>query len=200
MQQGKLFVISGPSGAGKGTICRELIETGDFALSVSMTTRAPRSGETEGVSYFFVTEDEFVRCIEEGGFLEHAQIYGNRYGTPKAPVLRELKAGRDVILEIEMDGASQVKKNWPQAVLIFILPPSLKVLKERLRGRGTETEEQIELRSSRCLKEIRLISGYDYYVINDELDAAVSDVLSIVRSEHLRTEGCEELIRKYEEE
>ncbi|MBQ4371032.1 MAG: guanylate kinase, partial [Firmicutes bacterium] len=172
MRQGKLFVISGPSGAGKGTICNELIKTGNFALSVSMTTRAPRTGEIPGKSYFFVTEEEFVRTIEEGGFLEHAQIYGNRYGTPKGPVLRQLAEGKDVILEIEMQGALSVKRSYPDAVLIFILPPSLAVLRQRLAGRGTETEEEIEKRSSQCLSEIRMINDYDYYVVNDVLSDA----------------------------
>ena len=201
MRQGKLFVISGPSGAGKGTICNELIKTGNFALSVSMTTRAPRTGEIPGKSYFFVTEEEFVRTIEEGGFLEHAQIYGNRYGTPKGPVLRQLAEGKDVILEIEMQGALSVKRSYPDAVLIFILPPSLAVLRQRLSGRGTETEEEIEKRSSQCLSEIRMINDYDYYVINDVLSDAVADALAIVRAEQLSTgAGCGELIRKYEEE
>ncbi|MBQ1908004.1 MAG: guanylate kinase [Firmicutes bacterium] len=201
MRQGKLFVISGPSGAGKGTICNELIKTGNFALSVSMTTRAPRTGEIPGKSYFFVTEEEFVRTIEEGGFLEHAQIYGNRYGTPKGPVLRQLAEGKDVILEIEMQGALSVKRSYPDAVLIFILPPSLAVLRQRLAGRGTETEEEIEKRSSQCLSEIRMINDYDYYVINDVLSDAVADALAIVRAEQLSTgAGCGELIRKYEEE
>ena len=201
MRQGKLFVISGPSGAGKGTICNELIKTGNFALSVSMTTRAPRTGEIPGKSYFFVTEEEFVRTIEEGGFLEHAQIYGNRYGTPKGPVLRQLAEGKDVILEIEMQGALSVKRSYPDAVLIFILPPSLAVLRQRLAGRGTETEEEIEKRSSQCLSEIRMINDYDYYVVNDVLSDAVADALAIVRAEQLSTgAGCGELIRKYEEE
>jgi guanylate kinase len=201
MRQGKLFVISGPSGAGKGTICNELIKTGNFALSVSMTTRTPRTGEIPGKSYFFVTEEEFVRTIEEGGFLEHAQIYGNRYGTPKGPVLRQLAEGRDVILEIEMQGALSVKRSYPDAVLIFILPPSLAVLRQRLAGRGTETEEEIEKRSSQCLSEIRMINDYDYYVVNDVLSDAVADALAIVRAEQLSTgAGCDELIRKYEEE
>ncbi len=201
MRQGKLFVISGPSGAGKGTICNELIKTGNFALSVSMTTRAPRTGEIPGKSYFFVTEEEFVRAIEEGGFLEHAQIYGNRYGTPKGPVLRQLAEGRDVILEIEMQGALSVKRSYPDAVLIFILPPSLAVLRQRLAGRGTETAEEIEKRSSQCLSEIRMINDYDYYVVNDVLSDAVADALAIVRAEQLSTgAGCDELIRKYEEE
>ena len=201
MHQGKLFVISGPSGAGKGTICSELIKTGSFALSVSMTTRAPRTGEVPGVSYFFVSEEEFVRTIEEGGFLEHAQIYGNRYGTPKVPVLKQLSEGKDVILEIEMQGALNVKRSYPDAVLIFILPPSLAVLRRRLAGRGTETPEEIEKRSSQCLSEIRMVSDYDYFIINDELSAAVADALAIVRAEHLSTgAGCGELIRKYEEE
>ncbi len=201
MQKGRLIVISGPSGTGKGTICRELLKSKDLDLSISMTTRAPRSGEIDGVHYYFVSREEFAETVENGGLLEHAEIYGNFYGTPRAAVLERLDKGRDVLLEIEMDGAVQVKKSYPDAVLIFILPPSLEVLKKRLTGRGTETPEQIETRTSRALAEIHRIYDYDYSIINDRLEDAVSDVRTIIRAEHLKVgSGSEQLVRQYEEE
>ena len=147
--KGKLFIISGPSGAGKGTICKELLaqtSRDDVQLSVSMTTRNPRAGETDGVSYYFVSKEEFLHRIEAGGLLEYAEVYGNYYGTPKQPVVEKLAAGIDVILEIDMQGALKVKENYPDGVFIFILPPSMTELRKRLTGRGTETPEAIELR------------------------------------------------------
>lgn len=201
MQKGKLIVLSGPSGAGKGTICKALIDSGIFELSISMTTRAPRTGEQDGVHYYFATREQFQKTIEEGGFLEYAQIYENYYGTPKAPVLEKLEQGKDVMLEIEMQGALQVKKSYPEAVLIFVLPPSLKVLKERLTGRGTETAEQIALRTSTSLKEIQMIYEYDYSIFNDRLEDAVSDVKTIIRAEHLKVgSDTDQLVKKFEEE
>ena len=201
MEQGRLFVISGPSGTGKGTICSKLMESGDFELSVSMTTRRPREGEVHGVSYYFVTHEEFQKTVDEGGLLEWARIYANSYGTPKAPVLKKLAEGKDVILEIEMQGAMQVKQNYPQAVLIFVLPPSLAELKKRLTSRGTETPEQIEMRTKATLSEIATIKDYDYFIINDRLDSAIGDVRAIIRAEHLRTSGqAEEIIKRYENE
>ncbi len=201
MRQGRLFVVSGPSGAGKGTICSKLLETGDLELSVSMTTRAPRGKEVPGVSYYFVTHEEFQKTIDEGGLLEWAEIYGNRYGTPKAPVLKKLDEGKDVILEIEMQGAMQVKKNYPQCVLIFVLPPSLTELKKRLIARGTESPEQIELRTRSTLEEIKKIKDYSYFIINDELNAALEDARTIIRAEHLRVDDrAGEIIQRYENE
>ena len=201
MRQGRLFVVSGPSGAGKGTICSKLLEGGELELSVSMTTRAPRGREIPGVSYYFVTHEEFQRTIDEGGLLEWAEIYGNRYGTPKAPVLEKLDAGRDVILEIEMQGAMQVKKNYPQCVLIFVLPPSLSELKKRLIARGTESPEQIEMRTKATLEEIKKIKDYSYFIINDELNAALDDARTIIRAEHLRVDDrAGEIIQRYENE
>ena len=201
MRQGRLFVVSGPSGAGKGTICSKLLEDGDLELSVSMTTRAPRGKEIPGVSYYFVSHDEFRKTIDEGGLLEWAEIYGNRYGTPKAPVLEKLDAGKDVILEIEMQGAMQVKKNYPQCVLIFVLPPSLSELKKRLIARGTESPEQIEMRTKATLEEIKKIKDYSYFIINDELNAALEDARTIIRAEHLRVDDrAGEIIQRYENE
>ncbi len=201
MKQGRLFVISGPSGAGKGTICKELISAGIADLSVSMTTRKPRGIEQEGIHYYFVSHEEFQQAIDEGNMLEWAEIYGNRYGTPKKPVLDKLAQGRDVILEIEMQGAMQVKKSYPKSVLIFVLPPSISELRKRLIDRGTETPEQIDLRTRTTLDEIKTIKDYSYFIINDDLVTAVDDALTIINAEHLRVEDeAEEIIQRYESE
>ena len=198
---GKLFILSGPSGAGKGTICSQLLRETDVELSVSMTTRSPRTGEIDGISYYFVTREGFLKTIEEEGFLEYAQVYGNYYGTPKEPVLRKLAAGIDVNLEIDMQGALQVKENFPQGVFIFILPPSMAELRKRLTGRGTETAAAIEMRLGETLKELSYIDKYDYCVVNGKLEEAVARVKSIVIAEHSKvTFTAEELISKYKEE
>ena len=201
---GKLFILSGPSGAGKGTICKELLaqtSRDDVQLSVSMTTRNPRVGETDGVSYYFVSKEEFLRRIEAGGLLEYAEVYGNYYGTPKQPVIEKLAAGIDVILEIDMQGALKVKENYPDGVFIFILPPSMSELRKRLTGRGTETAEAIEMRLGETLKELSYIDKYDYCVVNGQLEEAVNRVKSILTAEHSRvTFTAEELISRYKEE
>ncbi len=163
-KRGLLLVISGPSGAGKGTICKELLK-GDSQskLSISATTRKPREGEVEGLNYYFKSKEEFKEMIAEGEFLEYAQIYDNYYGTPKKAIFDELDKGNDVILEIEMQGAMQIKRAYPEAVFIFILPPSLKELKNRIVGRGTETEEQIEKRFGSAYNEIKLIKSLFFF-------------------------------------
>ncbi len=212
MDQGRLFVLSGPSGAGKGTICDRVIADGSAKLSVSMTTRALRGKEIPGVSYYFVSDEEFDRTIEEGGFLEYAGIYGHRYGTPKAPVLEAMSRGEDVILEIEMQGAAQVKSNYEDAVLIFVLPPSLAELRSRLEKRNSDSPEQIIKRTESTLSEIHRIGEYDYYVINGELDEAVETVKNIIRAVHGDTcagrkvrknkvgRAALKMIKKYDEE
>ena len=201
MRQGHLFVISGPSGTGKGTICNELIKEDDVELSISMTTRSRRGAEIEDISYFYVSHEQFQQAIDDGEMLEWAEIYGNRYGTPKAPVLEKLAKGKDVILEIEMKGALQVKANYPKSVLIFVLPPSIAELKKRLASRGRESMEEIELRTRTTIDEIRMIKDYSYFIINDDLARAVEDAKTIMRAEHLRVEDeAEEIISIYESE
>lgn len=202
MSQGRLYVFSGPSGAGKGTICDRLVKDDVADLSISMTTRALRGQEVDGVNYYFVSHEEFQKTIDEGGLLEWAEIYNNRYGTPKKPVLEKLEKGRDVILEIEMQGAMKVKQAYPDAVLVFVLPPSLSVLAERLRTRGTDSEEQIKLRTKSVMSEIHKIIDYDYYIINGDLDEAVENAKKIMRGEFsvISRESADKIIKKYEEE
>ena len=184
---GRLFVISGPSGAGKGTICKKLLETVDISISTSMTTRAPRPGEIDGKDYYFVTVDEFEEKIANGGMLEYARVFDNIYGTPKDMVIKQLERGRDVILEIDVQGGLQIKKKMPeQAVLVFVLPPDLTTLRQRIIDRGTETEEVIDKRFNEAINEIKLIGEYDYYVVNDELDDAVYDLKAIIMAERRR--------------
>jgi len=198
---GKLYVISGPSGVGKGTICRELAKRMDFYLSISMTTRAPRGAEQNGVEYWFVTREEFEREIENGGLLEYAETYGNYYGTPKRKMEEQLAKGRDVVLEIDVKGALQVREIYPEAILIFILPPSLSELRRRLANRGTETEEKIRERMSIVAREIHELPHYDFFVVNDELAVAVRDAKSIMDAVKCSVRGdMATVIDRFEEE
>ena len=199
---GRLFVISGPSGAGKGTICKKLLELVDISLSTSMTTRAPRPGEIDGKDYYFVTVDEFEEKIANGGMLEYARVFDNIYGTPKDMVIKQLERGRDVILEIDVQGGLQIKKKMPeQAVLVFVLPPDLTTLRQRIIDRGTETEEVIDKRFNEAINEIKLIGEYDYYVVNDELDDAVYDLSAIIMAERRRVPNkIMPIVREYEKE
>ena len=201
-RKGLLLVVSGPSGAGKGTICKALLNKNDqIKLSVSATTRKPRNGEVHGVNYFFIEKEEFTKMVENGEFLEHAQIYDNFYGTPKAAIIECLEKGQDVILEIEMQGARQIKEVYPEVVFIFVLPPSLEELKSRIVGRGTETQEEIEKRFSCAFEEINQIVNYDYFIVNEEIEKSVNDVEAIILSEKNKvTRYKNNIIDKFKEE
>ncbi|KLU60519.1 guanylate kinase [Peptococcaceae bacterium CEB3] len=184
---GLLIVLSGPSGAGKGTLCQELLrQFPDVVYSVSATSRAARPGEMEGVHYFFRSRDEFRLMVERDELLEWAEFCGNYYGTPRFAVEQSLQAGRDVILEIEIQGALQVKKRFPQGVFIFVVPPSLDVLAERIHKRGTEAEEVIRKRLDTAVHELEYVSEYDYVVENDEILTAVEKLHSILVAEKCR--------------
>ena len=199
--KGKLFVISGPSGVGKGTILSRVLQEVDGDFSISMTTRDPRPGETHGKEYFFVTEEEFVANIERGNFLEHAVVFEHRYGTPKDEVLKRLDRGRNVYLDIDVQGGLQVKNAYPEAVMVFILPPSLATLRERIIKRNADAADSIERRTKAALNEIKLVGEYDYYIVNDDLDEAVADALAIVRAEtHRVPDKVLPIIRKFEME
>ena len=183
-KKGLLLVVSGPSGTGKGTICKDIVaKHEDINLSISATTRNPRVGEVEGKSYFFKTKEEFEAMVDRGEFLEHAMIYDNYYGTPKKAIFDELDMGRDVILEIEMQGAMQIKEVYPQAVFIFVLPPSLQELRNRIVGRGTETEEQREKRFNSAYDEIKLLGDYDYFIFNNIVEKSSEEILNILEVE-----------------
>lgn len=195
--RGILTVVSGFSGAGKGTIMKELMKKYEdtYALSISATTRSPRPGERDGIEYFFKTREEFEQMIAEEALIEYAQYVGNYYGTPRAYVEEQLKAGRNVILEIEIQGALQVKKKFPDTLLLFVTPPSVEELKKRLVGRGTESMEVIESRLARAVKEADGIEEYDYLVINDVLEDAVEEVHAIITQEHERVSRNMEFIQ-----
>lgn len=200
-KKGKLYVITGPSGAGKGSICKEILKDKENDFSVSMTTREARTGEVHGVDYYFVTEEEFLDNVDKGNFLEHANVFGNLYGTPKDMVLKQLDRGHNVILDIDVQGALQVKKAMPESIMIFLLPPTLEELRKRLEGRATDKAEVIEKRLSEALNEIRLIGEYDYYVVNDDIDAAIARVKSIMTAEKCRVpDKVKNIIKKYEKE
>lgn len=179
--------MSGPSGVGKGTVCRALRRMmPELVYSVSATTRAPRAGEAEGVDYYYKTREQFQEMIERGALLEYAEYVGNLYGTPREPVERTIAEGKDIILEIDVKGALQVKRNYPEGVFIFLLPPSLDELRQRISGRGTETAAVIDTRMSEASREIGMITEYDYAVVNDEIEAACRRIQSIITAEHCR--------------
>lgn len=187
MNKGLVVVISAPSGGGKGTILKELFQrNNNLTMSVSATTRSPRPGEEHGKHYYFIDKAEFESLINEGKMLEHAQYVGNYYGTPREPVEQWTEQGRDVVLEIEVQGGAQVKKLMPQCVSIFIMPPSMKVLGERLRGRGTEEEATVLKRLKTAEEEIPQAKDYDYIVYNNRVEDAVKDILAILKAEKLK--------------
>ena len=200
-KRGRLYVISGPSGTGKGSICRELLKDEMNEFSVSMTTRAPREGEVDGREYYFVSKEEFLENVDRGNFLEHATVFDNYYGTPKDMVMKRLERGRNVILDIDVQGGLHVREAMPEAVLIFILPPSLAELRQRLEGRKTEAPEIVEKRLSRALNEIKFLGEYDYYIVNDDLEEAVAEAKSIIAAESCRVpDKIMPIVRKYERE
>lgn len=187
--KGLLLVVSAPSGCGKGTILGEILKDDSFYYSISATTRAPREGEQDGVNYHFITKEEFEQRIAQGGMLEYAQYCGNYYGTPKKEVEQMRDAGRDVILEIEVEGAMKVRALCPDAVFLFIAPPSVEELRRRLNKRGTEAAEVIEERVSQAARELSYADRYYYIIVNGELEKAIQDFRTVVRAEKLRTKN-----------
>ena len=194
--KGILLVLSGFSGSGKGTVMKEIMKkySDRYALSISATTRSPRQGETDGVEYFFKTREEFEEMIAKDELIEYAQYVSNYYGTPKASVQEQLNAGKDVILEIEIQGALKIKEKFPDTLLLFMTPPSAEELKKRLIGRGTESMEVIQARLKRAIEEAEGIEKYDYLIINDDLEECVERFHSIVTNEHERVSRNEENI------
>jgi guanylate kinase len=199
-ERGLLLVISGPSGAGKGTICKALLEKHDFWLSVSATTRQPREGEIDGQNYYFVSKEDFLERIEKNDFLEYANVYGNYYGTPKSSVLQMLDSGKDVILEIDIQGALKVKEAFQEGIFIFILPPSMEELKQRIIKRGSETPESLMTRFKSAYKEINYVSKYSYAVVNNTVDEAAKKIESIVVAERCRVDRMKDTILNSKEE
>ncbi len=201
-RKGLLLVLSGPSGAGKGTICESFMQkNNDVKLSVSTTTREMRCGEIDGVSYNFITKKDFEKSLAEDGFIEHVHVFGNYYGTPKKVVEESINKGIDVLLEIEIVGAMQIKKKYPEAVLIFILPPTITELENRIVKRGTETTDQIKDRLSRALSEIRKINEYSYFIINNDIEESVDYMQSIIKAEKSSVKRyCEQIFNFYQEE
>ena len=194
-RKGILIVVSGFSGVGKGTLMKQLVHSYDnYALSVSMTTRQPRPGESDGKEYFFVSREVFEKTIAENGLIEYANYCGNYYGTPKEYVEKQLEKGKDVILEIEIQGALKVREQFPTALLLFVMPPSAQELKKRLEGRGTETKEVIDKRLKRASEEAEGIENYDFIVINDKLEECVKEMHGLILAAHETPDRNQEFI------
>ncbi|MDQ5887207.1 MAG: guanylate kinase [Neisseriaceae bacterium] len=186
MQQGNIFVVTAPSGAGKTTLVAALLAADQqIKLSVSYTTRAPREGEIDGINYHFVSREAFIAMLQRSEFLESAEVYGNFYGTSQLWIQQQLDAGNDILLEIDWQGAQQVRKLFPQAIGVFILPPSLQALEQRLRGRGTDSEESISKRMASAREEITHVDEFDFVIVNEVMDEAIKDLISLVRAPRL---------------
>lgn len=197
MAKGFLLIISGPAGTGKGTVCKELLNRNeDITFSVSATTRNPRVGEEEGVNYFFIEKDKFEAMVEKDEFLEHAYVHTNYYGTPRGFVKDEVEKGEIVLLEIDVQGALQIKNNYSEAVFVFLLPPTMEELKNRIIKRGTESEEDINRRFENAFKELDFVGNYDYFVVNNKVEEAVADIETIIRAERLRVKRHSDIKNK----
>ena len=195
-RKGVLAVVSGFSGAGKGTLMKALLSehADQYALSISATTRGPREGEVDGREYFFKTKDQFEQMIAEDALIEHACYVGNYYGTPKSYVMEQLEAGKNVILEIEIQGALKVKERFPDTLLLFVTPPSAGELERRLRGRGTETDEVIKSRLKRAVEEAEFMDRYDYILVNDDLETCVREMHELIQAQRHKTSQTQEFI------
>ena len=201
MKKGRLIVMSAPSGAGKGTLCKELFKKrDDIVFSISATTREPRKGEQNGVNYHFVTTSEFEKMIENSELLEYARVFNNYYGTPKKEVFNLLQKGIDVLLEIDVQGAMQIKKIYDEAIFVFVIPPSLKELKRRIVGRGSETSESLKLRLDEVVEEISQANWYDFLVVNDNLFEAVDKLTEVLYEDRVEDEDIEAWIKRFKEE
>lgn len=196
MNKGRLIVFSAPSGCGKGTMLEEILKDKSFAISVSATTRAPREGEKDGVNYHFLTREDFEQRIADGKFIEHAEYCQNLYGTLSSEVDGRLEQGLNVILEIEPQGAMKIREKRPDAIFIFVVPPSINELRRRLKKRGTETDEVIEERVSKAAWEISQAEKYDYVIVNDALEDAISDFFAVIRGEQLKVDYSGDIINE----
>lgn len=201
-KKGILAVVSGFSGAGKGTLMKALLGRypEQYALSISATTRQPRTGEEHGREYFFVSAEDFTSMIEQEALIEYACYVGNYYGTPRSYVEEQMEAGKDVVLEIEIQGALKVKEAFPDTLLLFVTPPDAKELEQRLRGRGTETDEVIKNRLTRAVEEAEFMQRYDYLLVNDDLDACVLEMHELIQSQHQRTANNLDFIKAMKQE
>ena len=201
-RKGILAVVSGFSGAGKGTLMKALLSehADQYALSISATTRGPREGEVDGREYFFKTKEQFEQMIAEDALIEHACYVGNYYGTPKSYVMEQLEAGKNVILEIEIQGALAVKEKFPDTLLLFVTPPSAQELERRLRGRGTETDEVIKSRLKRAVEEAEYMDRYDYILVNDELETCVHEMHELIQAQRHKTSKNQEFIAEMKED